>query len=323
MSIKDYLRLLRNFFSYYSYVIRTRKVDYFDYEKLARPCSIFAGMTLKPGLLGNRCYGNWKAMKNAMGDKFDSHSMIEHGIYFERRILFEECEMPEISTIYTYSPYRIDVLWEHYQGKLGKKVVAVGSYIKYAPHFHTEAELRVIKERYGKILLVFPSHPSPTNDTVYDFEEFMSEIDRVGKDFDSIFVSMFWVDIVNGRHKIYKDKGYTIVCSGNRHDPRFLSRQRDLIELADMTMSNDLGTHVGYCVALNRPHYMFKQKVELNLEHEEAKIVAELENIKSAFDQERNQIQQVFGECRQTITEEQRKIVSYYWGDKVEQERSI
>lgn len=76
-----------------------------------------------------------------------------------------------------------------------------------------------------------------------------------------------------------KDKGYTIVCPGNRFDPRFLSYQRDMIELSGMTMSNDLGTHIGYIVALNGPHYMFKQKVELNLEHEDAKIVTDLHNI--------------------------------------------
>lgn len=98
--------------------------------------------------------------------------------------------MLEISTINTYSPYRLDVLKEHYQGKLGKKVVAVGSYIKYAQNFHSEAELKALKQKYGKILLVFPSHPDPSNDTVYDFEEFMREIDKVGKDYDSIFVSM-------------------------------------------------------------------------------------------------------------------------------------
>lgn len=323
MSIKDYLRLIKNFISYYFYVYRTRNVDFFDYEKLARPYAIFAGLTLKPGLLGNKCYGNWKAIKTAMGDKLDPHNMIEHGIYFGRRILFEECEMSEISTIYTYSPYRLEVLKEHYQGKLGKKVVAVGSYIKYAQNFHSEVELKALKQKYGKILLVFPSHPDPSNDTVYDFEEFMREIDRVGKDYDSIFVSMYWVDIVNGKHKIYKDKGYTIVCSGNRFDPRFLSRQKDLIELSDMTMSNDLGTHVGYSVALNRPHYMFKQKVELNLVKEDAKIVAELRKTRSDFDNEHDLIQKAFGEYRQVITEEQRKLVAFYWGDKVEPEIEI
>lgn len=323
MNFIDYLKVCRNFLSYYNYVLRTRNVDYFDYKKFARPCAIFAGITLKPGLLGNRCYGNWKAIQTVMGAKYDKHSMIEHGIYFGRQIIFTECEMPEISTIYTYSPYRLDVLKEHYQGYLGKKVIAVGAYIKYAPNFHSGVELKAIKQKYGKILLVFPSHPSFSIDTVYNFEEFINEIDRIGKDFDSIFVSMFWVDIVNGKHKIYENKGYTIVCSGNRYDPKFLSRQRDLIELSDMTMSNDLGTHVGYSIALERPHYIFKQKVELNLDKEDANIVADLKNTEAARIKEYDEIQKAFGKYSYEITDEQRKIVAYYWGTGVEPEIEI
>ena len=75
MSVKDYLRLIKNFISYYFYVYRTRNVDFLDYEKLTRPCSIFAGLTLKPGLLGNKCYGNRKVIKTAMGDKLNPHNM--------------------------------------------------------------------------------------------------------------------------------------------------------------------------------------------------------------------------------------------------------
>lgn len=107
---------------------------------------------------------------------------------------------------------------------------------------------------------------------------------------------------------------FSIVCSGNRFDPRFLSRQRDLIELSDMAMSNDLGTHIGYIVALNGPHYMFKQKVELNLAYEDAKIVTDLHNIQSDIDKGRNEIQQVFNKYRQKITEEQRNVLAVIGG---------
>lgn len=58
MSIKDYLRLIKNFISYYFYVFRTRNVDFCNYEKLARPCSVFVGLTLMFGLLDNKCYSN-------------------------------------------------------------------------------------------------------------------------------------------------------------------------------------------------------------------------------------------------------------------------
>ena len=93
-----------------------------------------------------------------------------------------------------------------------------------------------------------------------------------------------------------------------------MSRQRDLIELSDMAMSNDLGTHIGYIVALNGPLYMFKQKVELNLEHEDAKIVTDLHNIQSDIDKGRNEIQQVFNKYRQKITEEQRNVLAVIGG---------
>lgn len=87
-----------------------------------------------------------------------------------------------------------------------------------------------------------------------------------------------------------------------------------MIELSDMTMSNDLGTHIGYIVALNGSHYMFKQKVELNLEHEDAKIVTDLHNIQSDIDKGRNEIQQVFNKYRQKITEEQRNVLAVIGG---------
>ena len=318
MNVRDYLRVAKNFALYYKYVYETRNADFFEYKKLAKPCIIYAGLTLKNGLLGNRCYGNWMAVMNALGDRYNPHCMIEHGIYFGERILFPECEMSEISTIYTYSPYRVKVLKDYYKGNLGKEVIAVGPYIKYAPNFHTEEELKAIKEKYGKILLVFPSHPDPSNDTVYDIKEFIAEIDRVAKDYDNVFVSMFWVDIKKEKYKIYQDKGYTIVCSGTRSDPRFLSRQKDLIELADMTMSNDNGTHIGFCIALNRPHYLYRQEVKLDLSTEDPDIIKDLERGKAAAKREYIEIQNAFSSSLPVITEEQRRIVTYYWGTVVE-----
>lgn len=323
MNFIDYLKICRNFLSHYNYLLRTRNADYFDYKKFAKPCAIYAGMTLKPGLLGNRCYGNMEAIKAAMGNKYDEHCMIEHGIYFGRNVLHDECEMPEISTIYTYSPYRVEVLRNYYNGKLGKKLIAVGPYIKYAPNFLSEEKRKEIKKKYGKILLVFPSHPAPTNDTVYNIDEFIQDIEEKKKDFDSVFVSMFWADLMRGKHKQYEQKGYTIVCSGNRYDPYFLSRQRDLIELADMTMSNDLGTHVGYSVALETPHYMYSQNVDLDLTNEDENVAKKIMSIKDKYMQEKSIIQKTFGEYSHEITDEQRKIVAYYWGVGVEPEIEI
>ena len=321
-NIKNAIRTVKYFFSYYFYIIKTRNVDYFHYKKLAVSCGVVS-WSMKPGILGNKCYGNWKAVKKAVGSTYNKHSMIEHGIYFGERILYSECEMPEISTIYTYSPYRVNVLKKYYNGTLNKEVISVGPYIKYSSNFHGEKTLKRIKLKYGKILLVFPSHPDPTNNTLYDFEEFIREIDRISEEFDSVFVSMFWVDIKYGKHKFYEEKGYIIVCSGNRFDPKFLSRQKDLIELSDMTMSNDMGTHIGYCISLNRPHYLFEQKVNFDFTNENQIIINDMKNTEATRINEYKKMLKTFGTYNVNITDEQRKIVKYYWGDIVHNSLTI
>lgn len=317
MDIKYPIRKALSFISYYNYVLRTRKLDYFQYQAFAHPCRIYAE-SLKPGILGNKCYGNWKAVQVAMGEDYDERCMIEHGIYFGERILFEECEMNEISTIYTYSPYRVHVLQNYYKGTLGKKVIAVGPYIQYVPNFLSEEVRQSIKQKYGRILLVFPAHPDPSNDTVYDFNEFIQRIEQIKEDFDTVFVSMFWVDILKRKHLFYEKQGYVIVCSGNRSDPYFLSRQRDLIELATMTMSNELGTHIGYSIALDRPHYLFKQKIKLDLTNEDKDIAEDIRCCLVKQKQEYSAIQKAFGNYSFEITDEQKILVDYYWGKNVQ-----
>ena len=70
----------------------------------------------------------------------------------------------------------------------------------------------------------------------------------MAKDYDTVLISMIGYDIQQGFDKKYRNKGYRIVSSGTRNDPYFLNRQRDLMELADMTISNNIGTHIGYSI---------------------------------------------------------------------------
>ena len=49
------------------------------------------------------------------------------------------------------------------------------------------------------------------------------------------------------------------LLSLRREDCLFLSRLRSLISISDLTMSNSVGTHVGYCVYMGKPHYVYGQ----------------------------------------------------------------
>lgn len=316
-----FLRILKNiikkgldFLYYYFFVIRNRNIDYFNYNKLAVNFPIFS-MSNASGLIGNKCYGNLKAIKKALGKEFDKKCLIEHGLYFGEFVIKEECQIKGLRTIYTYGNYRLDALKKSGIKELESiKLVSVGPYILYARDFYNKAKKQKIKDKYGKILLVFPFHTSPELETSFDKKAFINEINNVKNiyNYDTVFTSLFWLDIVNDNYKIFKDEGYVVVCSGVRNDPYFLERQKDLINLSAMTMSNEIGTHIGYCIALNKPHYLYKQEVEIikynhkQNEHNDIR--------KQKVDIERKEFLQVFGTPEPFITVEQRLITEHYWG---------
>lgn len=289
----------------------TRMFDFRHYWVLSRKLR-WPMLSSRSGIQGNYCYGNQLAIKNAMGTEFDSHCMIEHGLYFGRNVLEEECVYPEISTIYTYSPYRLEVLYEHFGENFDKKIIPVGPYIIHANHLLTESKRAVLKEKWGKTLLIFPSHSSPEGDTSFNYDAWLTEIEKRSKNYDTVIVSLYWLDVYNGNYKRYKDKGYILACCGNRFDPNFLSRQKDMISLADMSMSNDIGTHIGYCVSMGVPHCIYHQKVEFEAEKDKDR---DTDIISANREREYSGLFSLFSEFKEEITVEQEKAVKYYWGN--------
>lgn len=85
-----------------------------------------------------------------------------------------------------------------------------------------------------------------------------------------------------------------------------MNRQRDLIELADMTISNSIGTHIGYCICLGTPHYLFAQKIDW------AGGIKEQDRITLST---RVELYNAFGSRRPIITPQQIEIVKKYWGE--------
>ena len=299
---------------YKLYLLITANLDFTHYRILAWNVPTYWGKK-NPGIVGNICYGNNKALKKALGRKYDKHCMIEHGVYFGRVVLENECTIPEISTIYTSSPYRYEVLTKHFGTNFSKRIVTVGPYIEYAKNFTSVNKLKKLKKKLGKVLLVFPSHSSPEHSLEFDFDSWLNEIRKCSTGFDTVIISLFWLDIKNGNYKRYLKEGYLLACNGNRFDPQFLSRQKDLITIADATMSNDVGTHVGYCITLGKPHYIFHQKIILEYYTQFKESEDSDETSKNRM-HEYNQLFDAFNEFNIPITENQKLLVEYYWGKK-------
>ena len=207
--LKWYIKKPFLFISYHYYCWRSSKCDYFCLKQLTKTFSLYSAND-NNAERGNKCYGNYYILRNALGEKFQPKCMIEHGLYFYYTIV-EECMQPGLDTIYTYSKLRENHIRETIGSRLDKQIIPVGPYIKYAKNFKSLDELRALKVKFGRILLAYPSHNFPNNEVSYNNDEFEKIIDEMAKDYDTVFISMIGYDIELGANKYYEDKGYVVV----------------------------------------------------------------------------------------------------------------
>ncbi len=295
-------------------VDKREKTSLFNYEKLIESLSYAPDEVV----IDNNLYGiaYWLKKYSGIDTTRSLNAYIEHGVYFGNLVREDQKRIP-VRSIITYSNIREKHLKEV---RISKKIIKVGPYIHYVDGLLSSEEKNILKNELGKTLLVFPSHSIIGVNAQFDEDEFIKKIEEIAVNFDTVLVSLYWVDATKRNLvKQYENKGYKIVTSGHRFDLNFLSRQRTLIELSDYTMSNSVGTHIGYCVYLNKPHYVFKQEVEkLGDTPALQQHFDKVRNEKQLFteEQEIQEVERAFSSFYSTsdITEEQRKVVDKYWG---------
>ena len=216
-------------------------------------------------------------------------------------------------------PYRVNII-ENTPNNNG--AYAIGPHIAYAKHAYSKEKLEEEKKRLGENLLVFPAHSTFGLDSSYDIKNFCEEINHIGENFDSIRVCLFWKDVLNGTAKNYEKEGYEVVTAGHFYDPLFLSRQKSIIETSTKTMSNHMGSYVGYSIFMNKPHYItpnansdfvaVKDDGEALAERQYA-MYKKVINLMDS-DPEYKELLEAFSTNHDRITFKQKTLVNKYWG---------
>ena len=310
--LKNYLLMMRDLIPYIKYNREYSKYDYFECEKLAT----IPDMHFPEIMNFNMSYGMYEAVCNLYGKRVNPlTNYIEHGLLFSETAALLEKLMNRysIKRIFTYSEHRKQQLERILKNKLANvEIVPLGPFIKGASNFYSKEKLDAIKKRLGRTLLVFPMHSWPGVENDFCNDTFVQEIEKIRMDFDTVLVCMYYIDIKSGKHKAYEKMGYTIVSNGSRSDFSFLSRQKDLIELSDLTMSNGIGGHIGYSICLNKPHYYYQQNINFLIDEK----AANTENPEMEY---RRVIEKdfvsVFGNVQKDVSEMQKKFVQHYWGE--------
>ncbi len=295
--------------------LKMRQLDnasFFDLQKLSRDIPLYTTEYFNQ----NCFFGNHLAAKKALGVSLSSpvRGYVEHGIYFGQDILLTDHEVNGFERYITFSDYRKECLMR--AGVRPEKIQVIGPYIIHATPSLMPNQVKKLQEEFGKVLLVIPSHSHELMHTDFHEDSFINEVLKIKESigFTNIFVCMFFVDIQKNRHVEYQKQGFTIVTAGHRHDSRFLGRLRSIIDISSSTMSNSLGTHVGYCVALGKPHYIWQQSIEYMRPSGEKQQRFSTHEIEKQYLKEEAEVIKVFSNYSETITPEQLEVVHKYWG---------
>jgi hypothetical protein len=283
------------------------KLKVTDVQKLSRHIPLPLYFFITPEInKSNDWYGNATVFKKYAG--FDQDyvikAVVEHSLSFSKIIFDQDLLCPYPSMI-TYRKERASEI-EHISGK---KTYSVGPYIHYASDFLSKSENIKEKKRLGKNLLVFPVHSSVGLKNDYNLRYFCDEIAKIAKNFDTVRVCLYWRDMLYGVDEIYRSYGYECVTAGDIFDPLFLPRLKSIINNATITMSNSVGTHLGYCILLNKPHFLIKQNIKILGDKD---TISEMES--KADQQSFYAIEKAFGKYTEVITKAQRKLIASKWG---------
>ena len=291
---------------------RAEQISLFDYQTLHKPFYPPNQHNFSPFEHDN-LYGLTRLLSPYY--TINEQTTIEHGVYFGEFISHAALQ-DNTQTIITLSEYRKQAL----EKQLDKNVRVVGSYICYAQNLLNEFKFKQLKAELGKVLLAFPSHSIFSAHAQFnadDFIDFIKEIKEKGQ-FDTVLVCLYYVDIELGRDKIYQKHGFKVVTAGFNIDYHFLDRLKTLISLSDYTVSNDLGTHIGYCVQLGKPHQVYQTSVIFtageNKEAAEIELKKRSQTQEILREQEKQEICGLFSEFNESITPEQQACVDYYFG---------
>ena len=308
--IKSIFELLYSFVVYNYYCNKYKDVDYFDYKKLINPKFI-----TPRGFNAVCLYGGYKAIVKLTGKRFNFITdYIEHGTIFstEPEIIkgLGYYDRRTIRRIYAMSDFNVSVYKELIKNeKLKSQAFAVGPYIQGVDFFYSKSQLIEIKKKYGRILLVFPQHSTEVMQAEYHMDDFIDAIKHTKErySFNTVFVCLYWADILRGHDDSYLRNDFVVVTAGHRSDPRFLSRQKDLFYLSDHTMSNYLGGYVGYSICMGKPHFLYKQSTKFFFN---AKEMIESPSWMEAI----LKYQELFGDFKNQISSEQYAFIEKYWG---------
>lgn len=298
-----------------NYIINTKNIKRLTAKKLDNISTYY------PLVRNNRFYGNEELLRKYSNINEDLYAIIEHGLYFGNNTqrVGNDFEW-ELGCVLTNGKYRKELLNKYYPDYYCETIGPLIHYAKTDQDF--KENLRSKLKNNKRTLLFFPVHGNEYFSPKYDTESTIRKIIKIADEHDcyNIIICVYYgnFDLFNEIVKKIGNNRILISTCGNRYDSNFLCKQRAMIELSDLTISNNLGTHLGYCIYLKKNHILLPQ--DFSYEGDSKAISLDFgdanrsKNWSKDYKDETRKFQLIFNESQEEITREQMELCDYYWG---------
>lgn len=211
-------------------------------------------------LNANAFYGHSHILKEYVEFPVEQYlkAGIQHGMYFGKAYF-----KPEAETFPYYFTWGRGVT-SNLEALIDNQIREIGSPYFYAKEFLAEQDILSEKNRLGPNILFFPAHSTHTSKLTFNVENTIREIRfKYGSRY-KIRACLYWKDCNQELISRYSSLGVECVTAGHIFDPAFYPRLKSLLRICDFTMSNDIGSFIGYSVYHGMRHELVKSDLTLD-----------------------------------------------------------
>ncbi|MEJ5897611.1 hypothetical protein WIT60_12230 [Aquabacterium sp. G14] len=113
-------------------------------------------------------------------------------------------------------------------------------------------------------LLAFPPHSAELEKITTSQSEYMDYLESIKNNYESIYVSIFYLDWNGPIHRAAEDRGLKVIQGARPDDAASLTRMRSIFDAFEQVTSNTMGSHFLYALysgcrfSICGPQYIYK-----------------------------------------------------------------
>lgn len=258
----------------------------------------------------NRLYGVGYILKRYSGYSGAINAKMEHAPGLEV-MSFRETEDTDVPYLLVGSEQRVEFVNKNL---IQRPILAVGPSIHYAHNLYSDFDLQAIKHNLGKTLCVYPRHNIEDTNFLCDAKEFINSVNEIKEKYgyQTVLVSMYFVDIERGGHLMYEKEGWIVVSAGRRRNYDFNDCMRTIISISDYAVFQGYASAIGYCIYLGVPVTILRPEGRgvVRADSEEAKAWK-----KTVYNDPRGGVfEEVFKDYDEKISRDKYEFCNYWYG---------